>query len=361
MRRTVRHRSRRRLVPAVVAFGIVALAAGLGMAGALESAIRATADPGAQMSVHPEEQPALAAARIRTAPAPDVFAGGITVPANTSAVNAARSLADRGDAAAATAARTIAAQPTAVWLGDWLTDAALTDTIDRTLHDADVSGTTPVFVTYAIPDRDCGAYSKGGYTPTQYRAWANHVADELRGHRAAVIVEPDSLALLSTCPEAASTRLPLLRDEVIAFHDAGIPAYLDGGNSHWIDAATMADRLRQAGIDQARGFFTNVSNYYPTADERAYATQLSSLLGGAHYVIDTSRNGRGWTGTWCNAPSAGLGLPPSVVHDGTALDALLWIKPPGESDGPCDGHPAAGAWDAPYATQLVANRAIAAQ
>ena len=57
-----------------------------------------------------------------------------------------------------------------------------------------------------------------------------------------------------------------------------------------------------------------------------------------HIVIDTSRNGQGHAGhecsAWCNIRGTGAGHAPTMT---TALpeliDAYLWIKPPGESDG----------------------------
>jgi endoglucanase len=107
----------------------------------------------------------------------------------------------------------------------------------------------------------------------------------------------------------------------------------------------MAELLRGAGIDRARGFATNVSNYRTTADERAYAVRVSDELGGAHAVIDTSRNGTGPSASdeWCNAPGRALGETPRTVDD-AVVDAVLWIKPPGESDGRCNGGPIAGDW-----------------
>jgi len=45
-----------------------------------------------------------------------------------------------------------------------------------------------------------------------------------------------------------------------------------------------------------------------------------------------------------------------VVTDGSGLDALLWVKAPGESDGSCNGDPAAGQWFQSYAETLVSNR-----
>jgi endoglucanase len=62
-------------------------------------------------------------------------------------------------------------------------------------------------------------------------------------------------------------------------------------------------------------------------------------------VIDTSRNGQGpWTPpvgvytdpqVWCNPPNRGIGDRPTTVTGNPLIDAKLWIKVPGESDGQC--------------------------
>ncbi|MFC1997652.1 glycoside hydrolase family 6 protein [Chloroflexota bacterium] len=64
-----------------------------------------------------------------------------------------------------------------------------------------------------------------------------------------------------------------------------------------------------------------------------------------HFVIDTSRNGVGpWDPSaegypdpqdWCNPPDRGLGLLPTADTGITLVDAYLWVKIPGESDGEC--------------------------
>lgn len=87
-----------------------------------------------------------------------------------------------------------------------------------------------------------------------------------------------------------------------------------------------------------------MSNYHRTADEVAYGTRIAGLLGGAHFLVDTGRNGQGPTtdGAWCNPPGRGLGTRPTTATGSAYADAFLWIKLPGESDGPCNGGPAAG-------------------
>ena len=128
-------------------------------------------------------------------------------------------------------------------------------------------------------------------------------------------------------------------------------------------ALALAKRLKAAGVAKARGFATNVSNFQSTKNERAYAAKVSKALGklgvkpkNRHYVIDTARNGRATAGAqWCNPPGQGLGVKPRWVG-GSRLDAYLWVKRPGESDGTCNGGPAAGTWWTEYALGLVDRR-----
>ncbi len=300
---------------------------------------------------------ATSAAAIRGASTSSLYAAGPYRSDTSEAARQATALAT-SDPDGAAAARTIARYPVATWLGDWTQGTTLTRTIDAAVAGAERTGTTPVFVTYAIPHRDCGGYSAGGFDERTYDAWVDQIVARVAGHRAAVIVEPDSLAMLSNsaCSDSLDAqRYRILAREVAAFTAVGVPAYLDAGNSNWVPPAVMAARLENAGVQRARGFFTNVANYYPTAQEQAYAQKVSAATGGSHYVIDTSRNGQGWRGTWCNGPGAGLGTSPRIVTDGSALDALLWVKTPGASDGTCNGGPVAGAWWSASAESLVAN------
>ena len=202
---------------------------------------------------------------------------------------------------------------------------------------------TPVFVVYGIPNRDCSQESAGGLTEAEYPGWVQAIADGLEDKTAVVILEPDSLALSEECGNT-SERATQVSDAVDRLLSPTSSIYLDGGHSNWKSVQVQADLLNAAGISKVRGFATNVSNFNTTADEIAYDEQLSALLGGKNYVIDTSRNGNGSNGEWCNPSGRSLGDSPTVVNDGSALDALLWIKNPGESDGQCNGGPVAGEW-----------------
>src|SRR5215211_836937 len=57
------------------------------------------------------------------------------------------------------------------------------------------AGALPVYGVYAVPHRDCGAYSSGGFTTgDQYKVWINDIVAGLQGRKAVVIVEPDGIS-----------------------------------------------------------------------------------------------------------------------------------------------------------------------
>ena len=76
-------------------------------------------------------------------------------------------------------------------------------------------------------------------------------------------------------------------------------------------------------------------------------------------VGDTSRNGLGPTADnqWCNPDGRALGDRPSTQTGLAYVDAFLWVKAPGESDGACAGAPAAGTWMPEYALGLAQRAA----
>jgi endoglucanase len=111
--------------------------------------------------------------------------------------------------------------------------------------------------------------------------------------------------------------------------------------------------------------------------------RYAGVDGTTHFVIDTSRNGVGpWqppagvypdAQDWCNPPDRGAGVRPTLDTGVALLDAYLWVKIPGESDGECTRglgpggttvdpewgriDPAAGQWFPEMALDLVRNAA----
>jgi len=235
----------------------------------------------------------------------------------------------------------------------------VTSYVDGVAASANAQGAIPVIVVYGIPNRDCNNQSAGGLSEAEYPGWITAIANGLAGHQAAVILEPDSLALANDCNNV-DTRVAQIRDAVSrlnatdsAITGTDISIYLDGGHSTWLAADVQAGLLQRAGIENVRGFATNVSNFNTTQSEQAYDEQVSALTGGSHYVIDTSRNGNGTNGEWCNPSGRKIGDTPGTAGIAGKQDANLWIKNPGESDGDCNGGPGAGQWWSAGAVALV--------
>lgn len=199
----------------------------------------------------------------------------------------------------------------------------------------------PVLVAYNIPWRDCGGYSAGGAgEPAAYRAWVDGLVDAVGSRPAVVILEPDALAGQS-CRSAEQqwAYLAMMRYAVDQFadHARNTWVFLDAGHSGWNDPATMAQRLRDAGVERARGFSLNVSNYQSAGSNLAYGQAIVDRLaeGGidAKFVIDTGRSGSESNAPeWCNPPGQRTGEPPGLGRVG-GLELALWVKAPGESDG----------------------------
>jgi endoglucanase len=347
------------------------------------------------------------------------------------AVQQVENLLDHGQFKNAILIATMETVPQAVWLTSG-TPSAASATVTTTLREADFERAVPVLVLYNIPGRDCGSYSAGGAQNTaDYEAWIDAIAAAIGSHKVVIILEPDALAdLPSDCgydptlvniPQATADRYTQITYALTTLNaGAQTLVYLDAGNSHWQAVPIMTQRLVTAGIQQAQGFFTNVSNYNLNNYESTYDTWISDCLafgmdpeqGGwrlgnysycasqyysplgavdpdniatwiyttewyqqnmgaavpaTHFVVDTSRNGQGpldasiytnppynqpasvvttlTSGSWCNPPARGLGTHPTASTGVSLLDAYLWVKTPGQSDGTCDAAGGVRAWD----------------
>ena len=201
----------------------------------------------------------------------------------------------KGDTETAELMGKIAKNGGADWIGEWT--PYVERWIEKRITLLNKNGALPYFVAYNIPKRDCGQYSAGGASKAQvYKDWITSFARGIGTRKAVVILEPDGLPLLKKCLSDADQkeRIDLIRFAVHSF--ASLPqtwVYMDAGHSGWIPAPEMAERLKAAGIAEADGFSLNVSNYQATDVLMAYGKQLSALVGGKHFVIDTSRNGNG--------------------------------------------------------------------
>lgn len=262
----------------------------------------------------------------------------------------------------------IASQPRA----QWSTEPREAGKLAARYAEVTPNGELLIVVLYAIPHRDCGLYSRGGAANAPaYRRYVDTVARAIGSRRAAVVLEPDALPNVASpdCLTAGqrTERLGLLRyaaDRLSRLRATAV--YIDAGNAVWMSPEAIADLLRRGGIEQARGFALNVSNFQTTSASIAFGRRVSALTAGAHFVIDTSRNGRGpyprrlWRkpeDEWCNPPGRALGTRPTARTAHPLVDAYLWVKGPGESDGECNGAPTAGVWWPEYALGLARRAA----
>ncbi len=334
---------------------------------------------------------------------------------------------DLADAAAMTS---MELTPQAVWFTKG-TPAQVQRQVRTTMSEAAAEHAVPILVAYDIPGRDCAAYSSGGAADeAAYQSWISAFAAGIGNGKAVVIVEPDALGNLpsdcgvygtSAYPFTDADRLAEVADAVTALEARpNTSVYLDGTNSHWQAVGTITQRLIEADVQQAQGFFLNVSNYLTDTASTTYGTWISDCLAMAtdptnwaygketdcasqyypasvddpstwalttawyqqnmdgavaktHFVIDTSRNGQGsntmqayaqapynqsasvvstlFAGNWCDPTNAGLGLRPTANTEIPLLDAYLWVKTPGQSDGQCDAAGGVRAWDYTTYTQ----------
>jgi endoglucanase len=332
-------------------------------------------------------------------------------------------LARSGDLKDAALIAEMEATPRAVWFTSG-TPAQVRQQVRQTMIEAAAHRSVPVLVAYDIPGRDCAQYSAGGaLNEADYEAWISGLAQGIGHRKAIVILEPDALGNLPSGCGLSSSVYPFTDDERIAELRYAVAAledhprtsvYLDGTHSAWQSVGTITQRLLEANVQDAQGFYLNVSNYQPTAELTDYGTWISDCIamvtdtssafynnpsscasqyypatqsdfstwglttawyaqnmGNAvattHFVIDTSRNGDGpnnmqgyasapydqpssviaalSSGNWCNPPDSGLGIRPTASTGVPLLDAYLWVKTPGQSDGQCDSAGGVRAWD----------------
>ena len=312
--------------------------------------------------------------------------------------------------------------PVAFWLESLETAKLAGPALDELAKQQAAGGPplVPTFVVYNLPNRDCSAAGSRGELSVDKNGEALYqtqfidvIAAAFKAHpnqKITVVLEPDSLGNLVTnmaVPACAAAEQIYRRGMAYAIATLSLPnvyIYVDGAHAGWLGwpknlpkgAQLFKEVLDAAGgADRIRGFAINVSNYDPprdpngakrsnpddpSQDELGYAEDLAAALAklgvtGKGFIIDTSRNGKAYIrstpGNWCNVKGAGLGERPRVAP-APNIDAYLWIKTPGESDGTADpkaarfdencvaddampGAPEAGELFAPYLLELAKN------
>jgi endoglucanase len=251
----------------------------------------------------------------------------------------------------------IAKQPQAMWMGEW--NSNIYRAVDHFITRAAADGSVATIIAYNIPHRDAaavaegvGASAGGLASKDKYRRWIRDVYAGTHDRPVVIVLEPDALpGITSLPPDLQEERYFLFNDAVkVLRQNPHAAVYIDAGHGKWVPAKDMAERLKKAGVEHASGFSLNTSNYRTTEESVAYGKEISAMIGGKHFIVDTSRNGAGpyegaktITEMWCNPPGRRIGRPPTTETGEPLVDGYLWLKRPGESDGECErGEPKAG-------------------
>lgn len=276
-------------------------------------------------------------------------------------------LARAGRAGDAALIGKIANQPQFKWYGKWAgaTSPERTMRKDLARFARQMPGSVPLIASMRHEGKGCSpSYTGGGAAAdAAFRRWIRGFARAIGTRRVVVAYEPDSLGTVECLARSRrKARLGTLAygvDVLSKLPNATV--YLEAGASDWQGAARMAPKLRAVGVSKVRGFMLNATHFDWTTNNIAYGKRLSRLVGGKHFIINTSHNGAGplhqrvWVNrskhlwrienVWCNPPNSALGARPTTTTADPAVDAYLWVERPGYSNGACNGGPATvGAW-----------------
>lgn len=302
----------------------------------------------------------------------------------------------------------------------WIDTRARISVIEDNLKDVPCNQIAALVI-YDLPGRDCAAKASNGelaagdlstYT-SEYIDPIVTIFKKYPNTAIALVIEPDSLpnlvtnANLQTCKDSASGYKEGVAYALKQLNLPNIAMYIDAGHGGWLGwndnlkpgAKMLADVYKNAGSPkQVRGYATNVAgwNAYDLSpgefskatdaqwnkaqNEKLYVSLFSPELKSAgmpsQAIIDTGRNAvtglrKEW-GDWCNVKGAGFGVRPTGSTGNTLVDAFVWVKPGGESDGTSDTGatrydsycgkedafkpaPEAGTWNQAYFEELVKN------
>ena len=236
-------------------------------------------------------------------------------------------------------------------------------------------GRIPLLATYRLVHGVCG----NGDSPREQQDYHDFMAGFASGigsYPAVLFLEMDSL-ITSPClnRHGLAVRMSELSDaiNVLTVTCPHLVVYLDAGAADALRAGQAARLLERAGVAKIQGFFLNATHFDWTSKEIRYGQNISRLIAGKHFVINTGENGRGplrprdivkqGLEVLCNPVGRGLGPKPTSHTGYRRVDMFAWTTNPGESGGQCQDQPGyelAGApptgqyWPA-YGRMLVRN------
>jgi cellulose 1,4-beta-cellobiosidase len=291
-------------------------------------------------------------------------------------------------------AEVVTRQPIAIWADNTANIRRIRENLPLAYEQALKEPTFVQFVVYNLPGRDCSAFASNGEIPLydmeRYKRYIDEYKTELDKYshqnlRVILYIEPDSLPNLVTnlnqerCRNASQGYRDGIAYAMATLYAPNRFMYMDLGHGGWLgypSGLQATPVLYKSVIDaaknlnpslQVQGFAIGISNYnafeangqapakeFPLVpvdgeltydwnaciDELTFARKIAVEFEkngiAPRFVVDTSRNGQNgirqrWS-SWCNVKGAGFGLRPTV-NPHRIVDALAWIKVPGESDG----------------------------
>jgi endoglucanase len=218
-------------------------------------------------------------------------------------------------------------------------------------------GSIPIFNTYFLHPALGGCPTVGqieAYGPT-FRRRVDEMAEATDRRPAVFLLELDALGSSGCIAKQGS--LPAWEADLRYEADkmGSLPhtvVYVEAGYSDSNSVGYTARALNAIGLSHIRGFFTNDTHENWTSTEVGWATAIATRTHGAHFIVNTSENGRGPllnTGNMvtkgvedlCNPPGRGIGPRDTTDTGFQYADAFLWTHPPGNSSG-CGGGPPGG-------------------
>jgi endoglucanase len=217
-------------------------------------------------------------------------------------------------------------------------------------------GSIPIITTYFLYQAGyCETASEiVSHRPT-FERQVNEMVQGIQNRPAVMLLELDAVGSSSCMARsgALSEWENDMRYEINAV--SALPhavVYMEGGYSDGASPSYTAQVLNAVGVRNIRGFFTNDTHMQWTANEIRWGLKVSSLTGGAHFIVNTADNGHGpllnphpvkqGIEDLCNPPGRGAGIPTTTDTGNQAIDSFMWIHVPGTSSGSCNGGTASG-------------------
>ena len=254
------------------------------------------------------------------------------------------------------------------WIGSWSTNDAIANYADQVYTAAAAADRIGLIAYYGTRDYTCEEAAADPGLAELYAERSRVLVEQLpaSGAQAWIILEPALIEDLGSCD--GDPRGAWVSQAAATLADAGAAVYLDAGVVE--DPAGIAANLASLELAPVAGIAVGTNGYRAASEQVAAGEAVLAALAdagvdvsgarigpdpgepGLGIIVDTSRSGVPVDEPEpCNPPQAGIGAPPRLLGEG-ALDAHVWIKRVGESDGACNGGPTRGQFSQALALQL---------